>query len=43
MCGWAGLDPTNALMIGNDHTALPKGRGRTAARITRENCPLPTS
>ncbi len=24
--GWVGLDPTNALMIGNDHIVLAKGR-----------------
>jgi transglutaminase-like putative cysteine protease len=24
--GWAGLDPTNAMMIGNDHIVLAKGR-----------------
>ncbi len=42
MCGWAGLDPTNAMMIGNDHIALQKA-GRTAARVTRENRPLSTS
>jgi transglutaminase-like putative cysteine protease len=24
--GWAGLDPTNAIMIGNDHIILAKGR-----------------
>jgi transglutaminase-like putative cysteine protease len=25
--GWAGLDPTNAMLIGNDHIVLAKGRG----------------
>jgi transglutaminase-like putative cysteine protease len=24
--GWAGLDPTNAMMVGNDHIVLAKGR-----------------
>jgi transglutaminase-like putative cysteine protease len=24
--GWVGLDPTNAMMIGNDHIVLAKGR-----------------
>ena len=25
-CGWTGLDPTNAITIGNDHIVLAKGR-----------------
>lgn len=25
-CGWVGLDPTNNMMIGNDHIILAKGR-----------------
>ena len=24
--GWTGLDPTNSMMIGNDHIVLAKGR-----------------